>query len=379
MNKQLSVFVILGTLFFLSISVFVYQLNIVEDTSVTDIQDNTLDLGELRIDPNTNFTRLDELFGYREYGGVPKDGIKSINIPNWISVDEAQKFMQGDDIVFGVTINDTVVAIPRKILVQHEIMNIDVNGVPIAIAYCRLTGSTIGYVSEFNGIKTTFGVSGLLINSNLVMYDRLTDSLWPQILGAAVNNDLKGVKLEKVQVFWSTWEKWTAKYPNSMVQSINTGYIRGANYNIDPYGSYASNSTYYTSGGPFFWVENYDPRLADKDIVIGIEHSFKTLAIEKEYLKNQKVINTQVGNLSIVVMYDEELDVARVYESEFEGQILSFSYVNGKFLDDINNIEWNLDGSSSIGSLKQHVYMDSMWFGWKAIFPETGLLQTKIN
>lgn len=119
-------------------------------------------------------------------GGVPRDGIPPIESPVYLSVQEGRKHMSGNDIVF-ILESSTPKIIPQKILVWHEIINDRLKGVNIAITYCPLTSSVIGYYPPNN---TTLGVSGKLVNSNLIIYDRESESLWPQIMGALLLNIL---------------------------------------------------------------------------------------------------------------------------------------------------------------------------------------------
>lgn len=127
-------------------------------------------------------------------GGVPKDGIPSVDDPKFTSVSETD--LNPDDIVFGVAQNDTAKAYPRHILVHHEIVNDEINGDNISVTYCPLTGTAMG----FRRGNTTFGVSGKLVNSNLIMYDRATNSYFPQIKGAGITGDRRGERLDQFRV-----------------------------------------------------------------------------------------------------------------------------------------------------------------------------------
>jgi hypothetical protein len=323
-------------------------------------------------DPEANLTRLDELLGYLNGGGVPKDGIPSINIPHYVSREEAESFLDDADIVFGVNYQGELLAFPQHILVWHEIVNLKINGTKVSITYCPLTGSAIGYIAKLNLHPTTFGVSGELSNSNLVMYDRLSDSYWPQILGQAISGPSKGVTLSKIQVFWTSWLNWKSVFPETKVLSENTGKLR--NYEYDPYGEYRDPESYYNDGAPLFPVENYDPSLDDKTVVIGIELGQDHLAIEKNHLRQEKVLNSEINNEPIVVFYDEVLDVARVFKSTINDIEYHFTESNGKFVDQETNSEWTFEGISNLGQLEQVVYFDVMWYAWIAFFQDSKLI-----
>ncbi|MDY7081249.1 MAG: DUF3179 domain-containing protein, partial [Halobacteria archaeon] len=173
-------------------------------------------------------------------GGVSKDAIPSIDNPKFVSPDSVD-FLKPRDIVFGVEMNGDVKAYPQKILVSHEIVNDAMGDENVSVTYCPLTGTAIGYKRG----GTTFGVSGNLVNNNLIMYDRATDSRFPQILGTAVSGKHKGKSLEEFRVVWTTWENWRNQHPDTQVLSTDTGFLR--NYDRDPYGSYNPIGGYYES------------------------------------------------------------------------------------------------------------------------------------
>jgi hypothetical protein len=156
-------------------------------------------------------------------GGPRPDGIPAIDDPRFFgSMKEANRFLDPGDIVFGIVRNGEARAYPQRILVWHEIVNDVVGGEPLAITYCPLTGTAIG----FKRGSTTFGVSGMLVNSNLVMFDRATGSRWPQILGRSIEGDHAGNRLEEFPVIWTTWERWRQAYPETRVLSDRTGFVR---------------------------------------------------------------------------------------------------------------------------------------------------------
>jgi hypothetical protein len=207
---------------------------------------------------------LDEFARSAMSGGPGKDGIPAIDEPRFVPAVEADRFLDADDVVFGVVTRDTVKAYPQKILVWHEIVNDRIEGENVSVTYCPLTGTAIG----FKAGDTTFGVSGDLVNSNLIMYDRATDSRWPQMLATAVEGRHKGRSLREFRVIWSTWGRWKRAYPTIQVLSVDTGYAR--QYGRDPYGSYNPVSGYYAQGNPpLFPLLNRDSRLDPKEVVIG--------------------------------------------------------------------------------------------------------------
>jgi hypothetical protein len=320
---------------------------------------------------------LDEFAKNVRSGGPPKDGIPPIDEPKYVTVQEADENLRDDDVVFILESSDPVKIYPQYILVYHEIVNEELDGEAISITYCPLTGSVIVYKGEIQTMETTFGTSGKLLNSNLVMYDRATDSYWPQILGVAINGPSKGEDLETTSIIWTRWSLAKALYPNAMVLNENTGFLR--NYGNDPYGSYSDGDSYYQAGSPFFPVMNTDNRLPPKEVVIGIKTGDTLLAVTKSSVVDAGILNLELGGNPFVAIYDESLDVVRVYSGQINGEILGFSYLNGEILDDSGSF-WTVKGQASEGPLKGESlapvnHFDVMWFAWSAFYPETELIQ----
>jgi hypothetical protein len=182
---------------------------------------------------------LETLRGAVVDGGVPQDGIPSIDDPVFEPADEVGDRLADDDPAFGVVDGDTARTYPQSILVHHEIVNDDLDGDPIAVTYCPLTGTAMGF--ERGSVE--FGVSGRLLNSNLVMYDRKGESWWPQMLGTAIDGPLEAASLREFPVHWSTWGDWQDAYPDSTVFTEETDYVR--DYGSNPYGSYNPVGGYY--------------------------------------------------------------------------------------------------------------------------------------
>lgn len=194
-------------------------------------------------------------------GGPGKDGIPSVDSPQF-SEASAASYLLDEDLVVGYAVGDDVRAYPHPILDWHEIVNDEVGGEPIAITYCPLTGTAIGWDREVNGVTTTFGVSGLLYESNLIPYDRSTESNWSQMDLECVNGALRGTRVVTHPVLETTWATWKEMYPGTQVMTTNTGHDR--NYSNYPYGDYRTNDAYI-----IFPVSNTDERLPAKERVHG--------------------------------------------------------------------------------------------------------------
>lgn len=144
--------------------------------------------------------------------------------------------MSPGDKVIGLKINNDVKAYPIKIMTWHEVVNDVIGGKPVVISYCPLCHSAYIFSREIKGKTLTFAVSGLLYNSNVVMYDRQTETLWSQVKSEAIAGEMKGTKLPQVDATSTTWEDWISEHTDTEVLSTNTGYDR--NYEQSPYGGF---------------------------------------------------------------------------------------------------------------------------------------------
>ena len=266
-------------------------------------------------------------------GGPPKDGIPSIDNPKYVSIQDADEWIADNELVLALKFNDEIRIYPHQIMVWHEIVNEEINSTPIAITYCPLCGSGIAYVREvdMDGVKkeTEFGTSGKLFNSNLVMYDRLTDTHWSQINGEAILGELTGQKLEKLTLHTVVWSEWIAENPEGLVLSQETEFDR--EYGVDPYGSY------YSDERLFFPIENTNDFLHPKDVIYGIEINGEYKAYRENSLEN-----------------------GVVYDDIVEGIELSIERLNSGEVIILNT-----------QTQEQIAYERDFWFSWYAFNPTT--------
>lgn len=269
---------------------------------------------------------LDEYNDSIVSGGVPKDGIPSIDDPSHGD----GSYLQDGDVVFGVEIDGEARAYPQRVLVWHEIVNDSVAGTNVSVTYCPLTGTVIGFMRG----TTSFGVSGRLVNSNLVMYDRKTNSWWPQVLRRAVRGDLEGETLREFHVVWTTWGRWRDLHPDTTALTRETGHAR--NYSRDPYGSYNPAGGYYADGDPNFPVMNTAPRHKSKEVVVGARTRDGAVAFHKDTVRQEGSVTKEVGGTPHTARYDEALETARVTRDG----------------EPVNSF-------------------DAMWFAWASFYPDT--------
>ncbi len=264
-------------------------------------------------------------------GGPPRDGIPSIDNPKFVTLVEADQWIEDNELVLGITYKGVKRVYPLQIMVWHEIVNETIAGDSLLITYCPLCGSGIAFERVINGEAVEFGTSGKLYNSNLVMYDRKTETYWSQIDGRAIFGELTGMKLKMVRIDTVTWKEWKTAHPDSEVLSQDTGFSR--QYGRDPYGGY------YEDDFILFPVENEDDRIHPKTVVFGVEIDGAFTAYKEDDLKEFKVIDDTVGGVKIRI------------EREDAGTIMVT----------------NLDTGAEI------IAERGFWFAWYAFHPETGL------
>jgi hypothetical protein len=299
-------------------------------------------------------------------GGPPKDGIPSIDSPRFIRADEAD-FLRGEELVVGIFYRGVSKAYPHRILVWHEIVNDVVADEPISVTYCPLCYTATAYRRVLGGNVTTFGVSGKLYNSDMVMYDRLTDTYWSQHLGIGIYGPLAGVALERVQVYVMTWSKWRELHPDTLVLSTETGFSRP--YGRDPYSPYG----YYRSRDIWFPVKNLDDRLHPKAIVHGVVIDGVAKVYEQRSIARVKVLNDEVAGQPVVIVSPLE-QYAMAYSRKLGENLLEFTWEDGRLVDTQTRSLWNMDGEAVSGPLKGGklspiVVYPAFWFAWSAFYP----------
>jgi hypothetical protein len=251
--------------------------------------------------------RLEEIV----WGGVKKDGIPALTNPKHIPAAEAT-YLEQDELVFGIEIAGDARAYPLRILDWHEMFNDMVGGVPVTLAYCTLCGSGILYDARVPGYGEpfVFGSSGLLYRSNKLMYDQATHSLWNQFTGRPVVGPLtgSGIELEVLPVTVTTWQDWQAQHPDTKVLSLDTGYERDYTPG-QPYGDY------FASDELMFPMLVPDERLAPKDYVFALRADGHERAWPLADFAGGRVINSEVGDLDVVLIGDAATRTVRAYES----------------------------------------------------------------
>jgi hypothetical protein len=241
-------------------------------------------------------------------GGPPRDGIPAILHPHFVSVDDVT-FLQENDRILGIQGKEDAKAYPVKIMNWHEIVNDSLEGNPIVITYCPLCGSGIGFTRILRGDTATFGVSGLLYQSDLLMYDHQTESLWSQIAMECVAGPLTGEKLEPRFLEHTSWGEWKKTHPQTLVLSTQTGYARA--YDRDPYLGYAQR------GDLMFPLSHIDPRYRTKEWVLGVEVQGVSKAYPfSELTKGPETFHDTVNGQLLLIQFNSAAHSAKALASD---------------------------------------------------------------
>jgi len=313
-------------------------------------------------------------------GGVPRDGIPPIDNPMFIDV-LAVTDLQPQSPVISIHINDDARAYPLEVLTRHEIANDVVGDVPVAVTFCPLCNSAIVYKRTVDDQVLRFGVSGNLMNSDLIMWDDLTESWWQQLTGKGIVGDYNGYQLEIVPSQVISFGVFKDRYPDGKV-------LRGprGGYGINPYVGYDSSST------PFLFQGTVDDRLFAMARVLAVEVDGLEVAYAFSTLQAKHIVNDTVNMTEIVVFWQagvvsaldaseidasKDVGMAAMYDRRLaSGETLTFRYEDGEFRDNETNSTWNIFGEATAGSLKDTTLRQlnafpHFWFAWAAFYPET--------
>lgn len=321
----------------------------------------------------------DEIFS----GGVPRDGIRSIDDPQFIGYDEASEWLADTEPVMALEIEGDARAYPLSILTRHEIANDVVGGVPVAVTFCPLCNSGLVFDRRVDGEVYEFGVSGLLRNSDLIMYDRTTESLWQQFTGEGIVGDHAGDRLDFIPSSIVSYADFRAAYPDGVVLS-NMGRSYGAN----PYAFYDQGDS-----RPFLFFGELDDRLPVMMRVVGLDFDGVGMAYPYDVLSEEQVVNDTVGGQPLVIFFKfgtnsalgapviaqaEDVGATTVYDPRLNRQRLTFRLEGDAFVDEQTGSTWNMLGQAIEGELAGErlaplTHSDHFWFSWAAFFPETAI------
>jgi len=285
----------------------------------TDILQDTFAISDKDIDVDIDLV----------FQGCPRrDCIPSIDQPFFVIASNVD-YLEPDDFILSVTHGGITRGYPSRILDRHEIVNDRFAETPVAVTYCPLCGSGLAFIRSLDGVEVELGVSGLLHNNDLIMYDRKTESLWQQITGQAIAGPKRGSVLTSIPLSMSMWADWKSAHPDAEVLTFPND---PKSYSKVAYGDYASSERL------LFPVSSTDARLHVKKLVYGVEIADQSIALESEWLLEEGA-----------------------WEHEIDGQLVRLEAGDG------GAVKGTFDG--------QPIVVHRMyWFAWYSFHPDTSLI-----
>lgn len=316
-------------------------------------------------------------------GGPSRDGIPPIDKPIFETTSQAKSWIKDNEPLIFVKIENKTKAYPLQVLIWHEIVNDTLLDKKISVTFCPLCNASIVFDRTINGKVYDFGTSGLLRNSDLVMYDRQSESLWQQFTGTAIVGDMLGVKLEEINSSIVSFKDIYTNFPDTKILSKNTGHNR--DYGRNPYTGYDD-----INQSPFMLKSPTDPRLKPMRRVATVTLNNKDKAYSYKILRKEKVINDDFEDKKLTLFYKDNIASALdrsqisqskdigsviVYNRVIDNQTLDFYYHNGYF-DKQTNSQWNIFGEAVRGKLKGKkltpvTHGSHFWFAWAVFKPKT--------
>ena len=323
-------------------------------------------------------------------GGVPKDGIPALDAPKFVSINEAGKWLKTNEPVISLEIGGEARAYPLQILIWHEIINDEIKGQPVAVTFCPLCYTAIAFDRKLEGKVYSFGVSGMLRHSDMIMFDRQTESWWQQISGEAIVGDLTGKTLNQFPAQIVSFAQFSGAFPEGKVLSRETGYNR--DYGRNPYVGYDN-----INQKPFLFKGKTDERLRPMEKVVTVEINKIFKAYPYSITRQKRVVHDRVNSTEIVIFHSDgassALDASDIGKSkdagstgvfipEINGQKLTFKYDNGEFIDEETRSRWNIFGKAVSGKLqgkqlRQIRHGDYFAFAWIVFNPQTEIYKEK--
>ena len=332
----------------------------------------------------TDFTLHTVPYSEIRSGGPGRDGIPPIDSPQFATFEDAGEWLRDDEPVIVFEHAGDARAYPLQILIWHEIVNDVVGGLEVSITFCPLCNSAIAFDRNFEGEILDFGTTGNLRNSDLIMWDRQTESWWQQFTGEGIVGVHSGKRLALVPSAINSWADFRAAYPGGKVLSRNTGFER--DYGINPYLGYDR-----ADNPPFLYNGPTDGRLPPKERVVAVSIGGEDAAYPFTLLEVERAVNDVVGGESIAVFFkpgtrsaldgtiiaqSRDVGATGAFSAVLDGERLTFSFDGENIVDDATGSVWNIQGHAVSGplegkALKKIVHGDHFWFAWGVFKPNT--------
>jgi hypothetical protein len=344
------------------------QLPLQEEWTNTDFSQRSIELEEI--------TR----------GGPPKDGIPPIDAPQFISTAEAARWLSAKEPVIAFEHGGEARAYPLQILIYHEIINDRVSGTPVTITFCPLCYSAIVFDRRVHGTTLDFGTTGRVRKSDLIMYDRQSESWWQQFTGTGIIGKYTGVTLVRLPSMITSFEAFRTAWPGGRVLSKATGSSRP--YGNNPYHRYDD-----ISATPFLFNEPLDPRLPPMERVLALQIKDQQRIYPFSVLHDQAVINDQLNGTAVTVFskadilsavdattisHSQETRMAAGFNRALNGNTLTFKQDGDQIIDTKTASVWNIFGKAISGPLTGQTLtpVDSgihFAFAWLAFYPDADI------
>jgi hypothetical protein len=320
-------------------------------------------------------------------GGPPKDGIPAIDAPRYESIADARQWLSDRSPVISLSIGEVARAYPLAVLMWHEIVNDTLGGVPVVVTFCPLCNTALVFERRFDTVTHDFGTTGTLRISDLVMYDRQTESWWQQATGEAIVGELTGKRLAFLPAQIVALADFEAARPDGDVLGRETGFSR--EYGRNPY---AGNDT--IEQNPFMFEEVPGGPLSPKARVVTVGRQSEAVAVPFSELRTVGVATITVGGEEMVVFWtpgtasalngrdiDDSRDIGAtgVFRPFVDGRRLTFVREGGEdapIRDEETGSTWSILGISIDGELEGSVldpivHANHFWFAWAAFAPQT--------
>lgn len=325
-------------------------------------------------------------------GGPPPDGIPPIDSPVFENAAEVS-WLDDDEPVIALSSGDQHRAYPVQVLMWHEIVNDTIGGRPVAVTYCPLCNSALAFDRQVGDRLLSFGTSGSLYLSALVMYDRQTESLWSQVERRAIAGHLSGTELELIPVSMVRWSDWRAAHPDGWVLSRETGFDRS--YGTNPYVGYDELSNEDT-----FLDQAADSRFPAKERIVTFPDASTPVAVRLSSLADAQVAHISIDSGPVVLFSaaglasalqssdiadGRQISATGAFIPSVNGDQLTFSPPTGTTqssvvaVDDQTGSGWSILGEALSGPLEGEQlnrvpHLDTFWFAQAAFKPDTEVL-----
>ena len=336
----------------------------------------------------TDFSRHSVPYDEIIVGIQGRDRIPPIDRPVFTDFLHADSWLDPQEPVISLEVGGTARAYPLQVLIWHEIVNDSLGETPVSVTFCPLCNSAVAFERRLDGVVYDFGTSGNLRNSDLIMWDRQTESWWQQFTGEAIVGELTGRTLTMLPASIISYESFKEAYPDGDVLSRNTGHTR--DYGSNPYGGYDK-----IDRPPFLYDGDLDGRLQPKERVVAVTLNGVDVAFPFSLLEQERAVNYSRGSSALVVFFQpgtksavdsgviafsKDVGATGVFDPSVDGEVLTFKAMGDDIVDEQTGSVWNIVGEAISGplsgtSLTPIVHANHFWFAWAAFKPQTLIYQ----